>query len=362
MSKIALVTGITGQDGSYLVEMLLEQGFTVFGIIRYASTFNTERIDHIFNNPLIKLRHGDITDVACLIHIFEEIKASLNSNIDNVDTRLYVFNLAAQSHVKVSFEVPLYTAQVDAIGTLNVLEAIRATNLTKIARFYQASTSELFGQVQEVPQRETTPFYPRSPYGVAKLYAYWIVKNYREAYEMYACNGILFNHCSERRGKTFVTRKITRAVARIKYGKQNYISLGNLDAKRDWGYAPDYCRAMIKMLEQPHDPANGVVVKDYVIGTGEYHSVREFVVEAFKCIGVDIGWSGVGVDEVGYDIKTEQVLVKIDPKYFRPAEVEELLSDPTKAKTELNWDITVTFKQLVKRMVENDINLELSAN
>lgn len=344
-NKVALITGITGQDGSYLAEMLLKDGFIVFGIMRYSSVFNTERIEHIFNHPSIRLRHGDITDVACMIHIFEEIKLS------NPD-KLYVFNLAAQSHVKVSFEVPLYTAQVDAIGTLNVLEAIRATGLANKARFYQASTSELYGQVQEVPQSETTPFYPRSPYGVAKLYAYWIVKNYREAYGMYACNGILFNHCSERRGKTFVTRKVSRAVARIFYSKQGSIKLGNLDARRDWGYAPDYCKAMILMLEQPFP-------SDFVIGTGEYHSVREFVTLAFKHVHIDIEWQGSGINEVGVDKHNpSRILVSIDPKYFRPTEVEELLANPTKARTELGWTPSITFEELVKKMVENDLKEE----
>lgn len=356
---IALITGITGQDGSYLAEMMLEKGYTTFGIMRYSSTFNSERIEHFFDNPNLFLRHGDITDHACMVHIFEEIKSRNPSKV-------YVFNLAAQSHVKVSFEVPLYTAQVDALGTLNILEAIRATNLTKIARFYQASTSELFGLVQEVPQSETTPFYPRSPYGVAKLYAYWIVKNYREAYGMYACNGILFNHCSERRGKTFVTRKITRAVARIHLGLQSKLKLGNLDAKRDWGYAPDYCRAMIMMLEQPFDQDSSFNThnthnnfpKDYVIGTGEYHSVREFVERAFKLIGIDVEWRGEGVNEIGVVANTNNIVVEVDPKYFRPAEVEELLADPTKAREELGWVPTTPLDEIINRMLNNDIKEE----
>jgi GDPmannose 4,6-dehydratase len=342
-NKVAFITGITGQDGSYLAEMLLADGFKVFGIIRRSSVFNTERIDHIFDK--LELRHGDLTDIACIVHILEEIK-KLDPSV------LHVYNLGAQTHVKVSFEVPLYTAQVNAIGTLNMLEAIRSTGLADKAKFYQASTSELYGKVQCVPQNEETPFYPRSPYGVAKLYGYWIVKNYRESYNMFCCNGILFNHGSPRRGKTFVTRKITQYVARFKKSNGNCspLKLGNLNAKRDWGYAPDYCRGMIKILE--HDKP-----LDVVLATGEYHTVREFVELAFKEIGITIEWRGEPetVKEVGINTSNDKVVVTVSEKYFRPAEVDELLGDPTFAEETLGWKRSLTFKQLVSTMVQYDI-------
>ncbi len=342
MNAVAFITGITGQDGSYLAEHLLDDNFIVYGIIRRSSVFNTDNIDHLMDHPNLKLKHGDITDFACIVHILEEIK-SLNYEI------IQIYNLAAQSHVKVSFEVPLYTAQVDAIGTLNILEAVRATGLEKIARIYQASTSEMYGKVQTVPQNELTPFYPRSPYGVAKLYGYWIIKNYRESYNMFCCNGILFNHESERRGKTFVTRKITVGISNILDGKQDHIKLGNLDAKRDWGYAPDYCRCMRKMLE--HDNP-----EDFVLATGEFHSVREFTELAFRHVNINIEWQGEGVNEIGIDKDTGKILVRVDPKYFRPAEVDELLGDSTKAKNLLNWQPTVKFEELVKIMIDHDCN------
>lgn len=344
-NKVSFITGITGQDGSYLTEQLLNDGHIVFGIIRRSSVFNTENIDHLMDNPNLRLKHGDITDFACIIHILEDIKL-LNPDM------IYIYNLAAQSHVKISFDVPLYTAQVDAIGTLNILEAVRATGLINQARIYQASTSEMYGKVTTIPQNELTPFYPRSPYGVAKLYSYWIVKNYRESYGMFCCNGILFNHESQRRGKTFVTRKITVGISNILKGKQKYISLGNLDAKRDWGYAPDYCLGMRKILE--HDIPN-----DFVLATGEYHSVREFVELAFKYVNINIVWKGEGINEVGInnDNNGDNILVKVDPKYFRPAEVDELLGDASKAKKLLNWEPRVSFRELVNIMMQNDINI-----
>eukprot|EP01129_Flabellula_baltica_P013021 TRINITY_DN597_c1_g1_i1.p1 TRINITY_DN597_c1_g1~~TRINITY_DN597_c1_g1_i1.p1 ORF type:complete len:351 (-),score=78.58 TRINITY_DN597_c1_g1_i1:34-1086(-) len=342
MTNVALITGITGQDGSYLAEMLLEKEYIVYGIVRRASNFNTQRIESIFNHPNLRLRHGDCTDLPCLVHILEEIR-----RMDDLE-RLYVYNLAAQSHVKVSFEVPLYTAQVDAIGVLNLLEAIRVVGMSDKTRFYQASTSELYGKVQEPAQSETTPLWPQSPYATAKLYAYWIVRNYREGYGMYACNGILFNHESERRGLTFVTRKITRAVAKIHLGKQDCIYLGNIDSLRDWGYAPDYCRGMMKIMEQE-------TPDDFVLGTGENHSVREFVELAFKEIGIEIEWQGEGVDEIGVEAGTDRVLVKIDEKYFRPLEVETLLANPAKANNVLGWKPETSFPELVQKMVRNDI-------
>lgn len=337
--KKALITGITGQDGSYLAEFLLEKGYEVHGIIRRSSIFNTQRIDHIFQDPheeniKLYLHYGDMTDASNLSRLIEKIKPD------------EIYNLAAQSHVAVSFEMPEYTADVDGLGTLRLLDAIKDSHIK--TRFYQASTSELYGKVQEVPQTETTPFYPRSPYAVAKLYAYWIVKNYREAYNLYAVNGILFNHESPRRGKRFVTRKITRAVARIVKGKQNKLYLGNLKAKRDWGYAKDYVELMWIMLQQ--DKAD-----DYVIATGETHTVREFVELAFKHAGIDIEWQGEGVEEKGIDRKTGKVMVEVDPKYFRPAEVDLLIGDPSKAKKEFGWEPKVTFEELVKIMVEADL-------
>jgi len=339
--KRALITGITGQDGAYLAEFLLEKGYEVHGIKRRTSLINTQRIDHLYVDPHVEnrrfyLHYGDLTDSINLIRIIQEIQPD------------EIYNLAAQSHVKVSFESPEYTANADALGTLRLLEAIRILKLENKTRFYQASTSELFGKVQEIPQRETTPFYPRSPYAVAKLYAYWITVNYREAYGIFACNGILFNHESPIRGETFVTRKITRAVARIKYGLQDKLYLGNLDAKRDWGYAKDYVRAMWMILN--HD-----VPDDYVIATGETHSVREFVEKAFKLIDIDIEWIGQGVNEKGIDTKTGRVLVEVDPRYFRPTEVDILVGDATKARQVLGWQPTVTFDELVKIMIESDL-------
>jgi GDPmannose 4,6-dehydratase len=339
--KKALITGITGQDGAYLAEFLLEKGYEVHGIKRRTSLINTQRIDHLYEDPHVEnrrfyLHYGDLTDSTNLIRIIQEVQPD------------EIYNLAAQSHVKVSFESPEYTANADALGTLRLLEAIRILKLENKTRFYQASTSELFGKVQEIPQKETTPFYPRSPYAVAKLYAYWITVNYREAYGIFACNGILFNHESPIRGETFVTRKITRAVARIKYGLQDKLYLGNLDAKRDWGYAKDYVRAMWLILN--HD-----VPDDYVIATGETHSVREFVEKAFKYVDIDIEWVGQGVDEKGIDVKTGRVLVEVDPRYFRPTEVDILVGDATKARQVLGWQPTVTFDELVKIMMESDL-------
>ncbi len=341
--KRALITGITGQDGSYLAEFLLDKGYEVHGIIRRSSSFNTKRIDHLYKDPHEKdvnlfLHYGDMTDSTNIIRLLQEIQPD------------EIYNLAAQSHVKVSFETPEYTANADALGTLRLLEAIRLLGLEKKVRFYQASTSELFGKVVEIPQKETTPFYPRSPYAVAKLYAYWITVNYREAYNIFASNGILFNHESPRRGETFVTRKITRAVARISLGLQDKLYLGNLDAKRDWGYAPDYVRAMWMILQ--HDEPD-----DFVIATGECHSVREFVEAAFKYVGIDIEWHGKGVDEKGYQKGTNRVLVEVDPMYFRPTEVDILQGDPSKAKEKLKWEPQVKFDELVKIMMETDIEM-----
>lgn len=345
MKNIALITGITGQDGSYLAEFLIEKGYEIHGIIRRSSSFNTERIEHLYIEELIEdlkskrklqLHYGDMTDSSNLIRLIQTIKPT------------EIYNLAAQSHVKVSFDLPEYTAETDGIGTLRILEAIRICGLEKTCRIYQASTSELYGKVQQVPQSETTPFYPRSPYGVAKIYAYWITKNYREAYGMFAVNGILFNHESERRGETFVTRKISLAAARIAKGVQSKLYLGNLDAKRDWGYAKDYVKCMWLML-QHNKP------EDFVIATGEQHTVREFVEKAFEVLEIRITWKGKGANEKGIDSKTGKVIVEIDPKYYRPTEVETLLGDPTKAKTVLGWDPKETsFEKLVKLMVESD--------
>lgn len=341
MGKKALITGITGQDGAYLAELLLEKGYEVHGIKRRSSLFNTQRIDHLYKDPHegkrgIRLHFGDLTDSMNLIRVVQEVQPD------------EIYNLAAQSHVKVSFETPEYTANADAIGTLRILEAIRILGLSEKTKFYQASTSELYGRVQEVPQRETTPFYPRSPYAVAKLYAYWITVNYREAYGMFTCNGILFNHESPLRGETFVTRKITRAVARIKLGLQSKLYLGNLDAQRDWGHAKDYVEAMWLMLQQEKPD-------DYVVATGETHSVREFVQLAFREIGVDLEWVGRGVEEVGIDANTGRILVEIDPNYFRPTEVDLLLGDPIKVKQKLGWEPKVSFVQLVQLMVQSDL-------
>ncbi len=346
MKRIALITGITGQDGSFLAEFLIEKGYEVHGIMRRSSSFNTARIEHLYldewvrdmkQQRLINLHYGDMTDSSSLVRIIQQVQPD------------EIYNLAAQSHVKVSFDVPEYTAEADAVGTLRLLEAVRILGLEKKTRIYQASTSELFGLVQEVPQKETTPFYPRSPYGVAKQYGFWITKNYREAYGMFAVNGILFNHESERRGETFVTRKITLAVSRIVQGFQDKLYMGNLDALRDWGYARDYVECMWLILQ--HETP-----EDFVIATGQMHSVREFCTLAFKEAGIEIEWQGKGVDEKGIDRETGKVLVEVDPKYFRPTEVEQLLGDPTKARTLLGWNPTKTsFEELVRIMVEHDM-------
>ena len=346
MNKVALITGVTGQDGSFLAEFLIEKGYEVHGIIRRSSSFNTERIEHLYFEEWVRdmkrgralnLHYGDMTDSSSLIRIIQQTQPD------------EIYNLAAQSHVKVSFDVPEYTAETDATGTLRLLEAVRILGLEKKTKIYQASTSELFGLVQEIPQRETTPFYPRSPYGVAKLYGFWITKNYRESYGMFAVNGILFNHESERRGETFVTRKITLAAARIAAGEQDKLYLGNLSALRDWGYARDYVECMWLMLQ--HDTP-----EDFVIATGEQHSVREFTERAFHEVGIDLRWEGEGVEERGIDIATDRVLVEVDPKYFRPAEVETLLGDPTKAKELLGWNPSKTsFEELVRIMVRHDV-------
>ena len=344
--KVALITGITGQDGSYLAEFLIEKGYEVHGLLRRSSSFNTARIEHLYldewvrdmkKHRLVNLHWADMTDSSSLIRIIGETRPT------------EIYNLAAQSHVKVSFDVPEYTADTDAVGVLRLLEAVRIVGLEKECRIYQASTSELYGKVQEVPQKETTPFYPRSPYAVAKLYGFWIMKNYRESYGMYCCNGILFNHESERRGETFVTRKITLAAARIAQGFQDKLYLGNMNALRDWGYAKDYIECMWLILQQPEPD-------DYVIATGEYHTVREFATLAFHHVGIELEWQGKGVDEKGIDKATGRVLVEVDPKYFRPAEVEQLLGDPTKAKETLGWNPCKTpFEQLVKIMVDHDM-------
>jgi len=327
--KTALITGITGQDGSYLAELLLEKGYEVHGIIRRSSLINTHRINHIYDK--INLHYGDLTDATNLVRVIQLVKPD------------EIYNLGAQSHVKVSFETPEYTGQVDALGTLRVLEAVRLLGMEKKVRIYQASTSELFGLVQEIPQRETTPFYPRSPYGCAKIYGYWITKNYRESYGMYACTGILFNHESPRRGETFVTRKITRGLSRISIGEQDVLELGNLHAKRDWGHAKDFVEAMWLMLQQD-DP------DDFVIATGVQYSVREFVEEAAPYFGMNIVWEGEGLDEVGIDKNSGRLVIRVNPKYFRPAEVETLLGDATKAKEKLGWEPKTSFKQLVEDM------------
>ncbi len=342
--KVALITGINGQDGSYLAELLLEKEYIVWGIIRRASTFNTKRIDHLKNNNNLKLRYADLTDSSSLMNILYEIKHNYTQM-----TRLEVYNLAAMSHVKVSFEMPEYTGDVDAIGVLRLLEAIRNTGLIEITRFYQASTSELYGLVQEKIQSETTPFYPRSPYGVAKLYGYWITKNYREAYGMFACNGILFNHESPRRGETFVTRKITLELGKIVRGETDKLVLGNLDSLRDWGHAKDYVYGMWLILQ--HDNPD-----DFVLSTGEYHSVREFVEKSFALKGFNIKWKGFGVNEIGYDDNTGKELIFISEKYFRPAEVDELLGNSFKARSILGWTTSYSFDDLVKEMVDNDSN------
>jgi GDPmannose 4,6-dehydratase len=340
MKKVALITGITGQDGAYLAELLLSKGYVVHGIKRRASSFNTARIDHLYHDPhetgvRFFLHHGDVTDSSNLIHLIQKIQPD------------EIYNLAAMSHVAVSFESPEYTADVDAIGPLRILEAIRILGLQKKTRFYQASTSELYGLVQETPQKETTPFYPRSPYAVAKLYAYWITVNYREAYGIYACNGILFNHESPIRGENFVTRKITRALARIKLGLQEHLYLGNLDALRDWGHAKDYVEMQWLMLQQDKP-------EDFVIATGVQYSVRDFVTIAAKELGMDISWKGEGLSEQGSDV-SGKCIVSVDPRYFRPTEVENLLGDPSKAKAKLGWEPKITFMELVQEMVREDL-------
>jgi GDPmannose 4,6-dehydratase len=327
--KVALITGITGQDGSYLAELLLEKGYQVHGIIRRASLINTHRIDHIYDS--INLHYGDLTDSTNLVRVIQQVQPD------------EIYNLGAQSHVKVSFEMPEYTGMVDGLGTLRILEAVRLLGMEKKTRIYQASTSELYGLVQEVPQKETTPFYPRSPYGVAKLYAYWITKNYREAYGMYASTGILFNHESPRRGETFVTRKITQAFSRISVGLQEHLYLGNLDAKRDWGHAKDFVRAMWLMLQQEKP-------EDYVIATGQQYSVREFVEKAAPYFGMKIEWMGEGEKEVGFDWNTKKPVIYVNPKYFRPTEVESLLGDSSKAKKELGWEPEISFDELIEDM------------
>lgn len=346
--KKALITGVTGQDGSYLAEFLLNKGYEVHGILRRSSSFNTGRIEHLYMDDLVEdmhksrnfqLHYGDLTDSTNVIALIQKIQPD------------EIYNLAAQSHVKVSFETPEYTAQVDALGTLRILEAVRLLGLENKTKIYQASTSELYGLVQEVPQSETTPFYPRSPYGVAKLYGFWITKNYREAYDIFASNGILFNHESPRRGETFVTRKITLAVSRIKLGKQKKLYLGNLDAKRDWGHAKDYVECMWLILQNDEPD-------DFVIATGEMHTVREFCELAFKEVGIELKWEGEGINEKGIDIDSGRVLVEVDPKYFRPTEVDQLLGNPSKAVEKLGWNPTKTpFKSLVKEMVREDLKL-----
>jgi GDPmannose 4,6-dehydratase len=343
LPKCALITGITGQDGSYLAEFLLAKGYAVHGIKRRASLFNTERIDHLYQDPheqdiRLTLHYGDLTDATNLIRIIQEAQPD------------EIYNLGAQSHVQVSFETPEYTANSDAVGTLRVLEAIRILGLEKKTRFYQASTSEMFGKVQETPQRETTPFYPRSPYGVAKLYGHWITVNYREAYGLFACSGILFNHESPLRGETFVSRKITRALTRISVGLQETLHLGNLNALRDWGHARDYVRAQWLMLQQ-------AVAEDFVIATGKQTSVRDFVATAGKLLGMQIAWRGKGVDEIGVDTATGRTLVRIDPRYFRPTEVETLVGDPTKARLKLGWTAECSFEELVEEMIRSDLEV-----
>ncbi len=341
MSKKVLITGITGQDGSYLAELLLEKGYEVHGVIRRSSSFNTGRIDHIYNDPRFSgsrffLHYGDITDTSNINRLLEKIEPA------------EIYNLAAQSHVKVSFEVPEYTAEVDAVGTLRFLDAIRETGIK--TKFYQASTSELYGKVQEIPQTEKTPFYPRSPYGVAKLYGYWIIVNYREAYDLFACNGILFNHESPRRGETFVTRKITMAVARIKLGLQEGLTLGNLNSKRDWGYAPEYVEGMWRMLQQTE-------AEDFVLATGETHEVRKFVDAAFSEMGIELRWEGHAENEKGIDKKSGKTLVAVDPKYYRPTEVELLIGDASKAKQKLGWEAKTKFADLARLMAKADYEL-----
>jgi GDPmannose 4,6-dehydratase len=343
LARKALITGITGQDGAYLAELLLKKGYEVHGIKRRASSFNTDRIDHLYQDPhetdvRLTLHYGDLTDATNLIRIIQQVRPD------------EIYNLAAQSHVAVSFETPEYTANSDALGTLRILEAIRILDLQDTTRFYQASTSEMYGKVQEIPQSETTPFYPRSPYGAAKVYAYWITVNYREAYGLFACNGILFNHESPVRGETFVTRKITRGLARIKEGIQECLHLGNLDSLRDWGHARDYVEAQWLILQQS-------VPSDFVVATGEQHSVREFISIAAEYLGMAIEWNGSGVAETGTDTVTGKIIVRVDSRYFRPTEVDTLLGDPAKARAELGWSAKTSFNQLIEEMVESDLEL-----
>ena len=343
MNKVALITGITGQDGSYLAEFLLDKGYEVHGIKRRASSFNTDRIDHLYQEPhendiKFVLHYGDLSDSMSLVRIIQQIQPN------------EIYNLGAQSHVSVSFETPEYTADTVGLGTLRILDAIRISGLEKKTKFYQASSSELYGKVQETPQKETTPFYPRSPYAAAKLYAYWITVNYREAYGMFACNGILFNHESPVRGETFVTRKVTRALARISLGLQDVLYLGNINALRDWGHAKDYVEMQWLMLQQD-------VPDDYCIATGVQYSVRDFVNLAWGCLGKKLRWEGEGMDEKGYDEETGQLIVAVDPRYFRPTEVETLLGDPTKAKEKLGWEPKITFEEMVHEMMESDVTL-----
>lgn len=346
MEKIAFITGITGQDGSYLLELLLEKSYIVYGMKRRSSSLNTFRIDHLFGHPNLRLKYGDLTDALVINNLFSEIKKE-----NPLLQRLEVYNLGAMSHVKVSFDMPQYTTEVNSIGTLHLLDAIRSHNLSSVTRFYQASTSELYGKVKEIPQSETTEFYPRSPYAISKLYSYWIVRNYREAYQMFLCNGILFNHESPRRGETFVTRKITLGIASIIHNRQQYITLGNLEAKRDWGHAEDYVKGMWLMLQQDNPD-------DYVLATGETHSVREFCEIAFEFVGIQIVWKGIpgSIDEIGVDKNNHnRVFVKVDPKYFRETEVDILLGNATKAKEELEWTRNYNFENLVKCMMNHDL-------
>ncbi len=340
MPRAAIITGVTGQDGSYLSELLLEKGYIVYGLTRRTSSSNTTRIDHILDAPNFHLKEYDITDIVSIINILKDLP-----EFDVIE----VYNLAAQSHVLTSFSQPETTAMVDGVGALHVLEAIRTSNIKNV-KFYQASTSELFGKVQEIPQKETTPFYPRSPYGVAKLYAYWIVKNYRESYGMFACNGILFNHESERRGTEFVTRKITMGIAKLLKDPKHVIRLGNIDSQRDWGHAKDYVYGMWLMLQRD-------TPEDYVLGTGKTHTVRKFIETAFKVVGITVRWEGEGVHEKGYNSSTNRLLVEFDPKFYRPAEVDLLVGDPTKAYNELGWRHTISFEQMVERMVKSDCNI-----
>ena len=346
MTKVSLITGITGQDGSYLAELLLEKNYEVWGMIRRASDLNTQRIEHLYNDDKLYIKYGDMTDGANFLNLLFQIKEKYGDNIEVLE----IYNLAAMSHVKVSFEMPEYTTQTDGVGVLKILEAIRVSGIKEKTRFYQASTSEMYGLVQEVPQKETTPFYPRSPYGIAKLYAYWMTKNYREAYNMYTVNGILFNHESPRRGPTFVTRKITRGLNMILNGERDKLELGNLYSKRDWGHAKDYVEGMWRMLQSDYPD-------DYILSTNEFHSVKEFVEKAFALRGFNISWQGDKENEIGYDDKTGRVLITVNPKYYRPAEVEELIGDSSKARNILGWRTNYSFDDLVKEMVDYDCPL-----